>query len=59
MVEIQSVMDENRRGKKEDRRKKKPQRKNIMACPIPYGGHNKYSNNIPVYCVNVKHTEAK
>jgi len=21
-------------------RKKKPQDKNIMACPIPYGGHN-------------------
>ena len=33
MVDIQSVAAEIRRGKKEDR--KKPQRKNVMACPIP------------------------
>jgi len=31
MVDIQSATAENRRGKK----KKKPQDKNIMACPIP------------------------
>jgi len=36
MVDIQSATAENRRGKKiEDRKKKKPQDKNIMACPIP------------------------
>jgi len=39
MVDIQSATAENRRGKKEDRqkeyRKKKPQDKNIIACPIP------------------------
>jgi len=26
--------------KKEDTYKKKPQGKNVMACLIPYGGHN-------------------
>jgi len=42
MVDIQYATAENRRGKKEERiRKKKPQDENIMACPIPYGGHNK------------------
>jgi len=36
MVDIQSATAEIRRGKKiEDRKKKKPQGKNIMACPIP------------------------
>jgi len=36
MVDIQSAMAENRRGKKEDRKKqKKPQDKNIMAH-LPY-----------------------
>jgi len=38
MVDIQSVGAEIRRGKKrkieEDRRRKKPQGKNIMVCPI-------------------------
>jgi len=35
MVDIQSVMAEIRRGKKEERRKKmKPEGKEIMACPI-------------------------
>jgi len=37
MVDIQSVAAEIRRGKKDkkiDRRRKKPQGKNIMACPI-------------------------
>jgi len=34
MVDIQSVATEIRQGKKIERRKKKPQGKNIMACPI-------------------------
>jgi len=36
MVDIQSATAEIRRGKKieEDRRRKKPQDENIMACPI-------------------------
>jgi len=47
MVDIQSAMAENRRGKKrktKDRRKKKSQDENIMACPIPYVGHKKYTD---------------
>jgi len=32
---------EIRRGKRRRRRRKKPQGKNIMACPIPQGGHKK------------------
>ena len=39
-VDIQSATAEIRRRKKEERRNK-PQGKNIRACPIPYGGHNK------------------
>jgi len=36
MVDIQSPAAEISRGKKEERRKrKKPQDKNIMACPFP------------------------
>jgi len=35
MVDIQSAKAEIRRGKKkEEERRKKPQGKNIMACPI-------------------------
>jgi len=34
IADIQSPTAEIRRGKKEDR-KKKPQGKNIMVCPIP------------------------
>jgi len=36
MVDIQSATAEIRRGKKEERikKKKKPQGKNIMVCPI-------------------------
>jgi len=42
-VDIQSTTAEIRRGKKEEERKKnKLQDENIMACPIPYSGHNKY-----------------
>jgi len=39
MAYIQSATAEIRRGKKR-RKKKKPQGKNIMVCPIPYGDHN-------------------
>jgi len=35
MADIQSATAEIRRGKKERRKKKKPQGKNIMVCPIP------------------------
>jgi len=34
MVDIQSMAAEIRRGKKERRRRKKSQGKNIMVCPI-------------------------
>jgi len=34
MTDIQSAAAEIRRGKKERRKKKKPQGKNIMVCPI-------------------------
>jgi len=30
--------------KKEDRRKRNHTAKNIMACPIPQGGHNNVHN---------------
>jgi len=44
MVDIQSVAAEIRRGKKiKVDRRKKPQGKNIMACPITKGGHNEES----------------
>jgi len=43
MADIQSVMAEIRRGKKKERRKK-PQGKNIMVCPIPYGDQNKQNH---------------
>jgi len=34
MADIQSATAEITQGKKEERRRKKPQGKNIMACPI-------------------------
>jgi len=40
MVDIQSATAEIRRGKKTKEERKKPLGKNIMACPIPQGGHN-------------------
>jgi len=42
MVDIQSATAEIRQGKdrKKIDRKKKPQGKNLMAYPIPQGGHN-------------------
>jgi len=43
MVDIQPAAAEIRRGikkKMEEDRRKKPQGKNIMACPITQGGHN-------------------
>jgi len=39
MVDIQSATAEIRRGKKIEEERKKPQGKNIMTCPISYGGH--------------------
>jgi len=39
MADIQSVTAEIRRGKKERKKKKKPQGKNIMVCPIPQSDH--------------------
>jgi len=45
-VDIQSVAAKIRRGK----RRKKPQRKNIMACPIPQGGHNNITDE---YCTGI------
>jgi len=40
MVDIQSVMAEIRRGKKDRRRKKKPQDENMMSVYATHGGHN-------------------
>jgi len=42
MADIQSVVAEIRRGKKEEDRRKKPQGKNITVCPITQGDHNKH-----------------
>jgi len=39
MVDIQCATADIRQGKKEEERRRKKQDKNIMACPIPYGGH--------------------
>jgi len=39
MTDIQSPTAEIRRGKKEEERQKS-QGKNVIACPIPQGGHN-------------------
>ena len=41
----------------EERRKKKPQGKNIMACPITYGGHKQvlqriWADHNGMSCVN-------
>jgi len=41
MADIQSATAENTRGKKDRRKKKKPQGKNIMACPISQGSRKK------------------
>jgi len=46
MIDIQSAAAEIRRGKKERRRKNKPQHENIMVCPITQGDHN--NNNAEV-----------
>jgi len=41
MVDMKPAAAEIRRGKKErEEDRKKPQGKNIMACPISYDGHN-------------------
>jgi len=43
---VQKFTAPKKSHKKEERKekegkKKKPQKENIIACPIPYGGHNK------------------
>jgi len=55
MADIQSATAEIRGGKKKER--KKPQGKNIMACPITQGGHKNEEVNaqggkraVPVPC---------
>jgi len=56
MVDIQSLTAEIRRGKKRKKeRKKKPQGKNIMACPITQGGHNKINNMHTYNIVPIQH----
>jgi len=40
MVDIQSPTAEIRRGKKDRKKKKKPQGKNIMSASAMQGGHN-------------------
>jgi len=32
-------LGEEKKEEEEEERRKKPQGKNMMACPIPYGGH--------------------
>jgi len=51
IVDIESPTAEIRRGKKERKKeeRKKPQGKNIMACAIPHGGHNKLDNKSSVW----------
>jgi len=46
MANIQSATAEIRGGKKKGRKKKKPQGKNIMVCPVPWGDHKKQNKNI-------------
>jgi len=45
MVDIQSAAAKIRRGKDRKIERKKPQGKNIMACPITSGGHKKDRTN--------------
>jgi len=40
MIDIHSATAEIRRGKKEERKKKKPQGKNMMSVSAAQGGHN-------------------
>jgi len=42
MVDIHSATAKIRRGKKEKRKKKKPQDENIMSASATQGGHKKY-----------------
>jgi len=44
MVDIQSATAEIRRGKKDRRKKKKPEGKNIMSASATQGGHNNLGN---------------
>ena len=55
MVDIQSAAAEIRRGKKiEEEMRKKPQGKNIMACPITQGGHKKKQNELNIVVMQTK-----
>ena len=47
MVDVQSTAADIRRGKEEERRKKKPQGKNIMSASATQGGH--INNNSPEF----------
>jgi len=46
MVDIQSTTAENRRGKKIEVRKKKPQNENIMCASATQGGHKKRTKSM-------------
>ena len=50
MVDIHSATAEIKRGKKKERRQKKPQGKNVMACPVPLGGHKKKKIEELLFC---------
>jgi len=49
MIDIQSATAEIRRGIKKDRRRKKPQDKNIMSASATQGGHNKQAETVSDY----------
>ena len=50
IVDIHSATTEIRQGKKkEDRKQKKPQGKNIMACPIQQGGHKQQTLTLTLH----------
>jgi len=48
MVDIQSATAENKRGKK---KKKRPQRQNIMACPLLWGGQIRFGAEVIASCI--------
>jgi len=53
MVDIQSAVAEIRRGKKDRRRRKKPQGKNIMSASATQGGHKQITDMlITILCTS-------
>ena len=51
MVDIQSAMAENRRGRKiERKKKKKPHSKNIVSASAMQGGHNDDVASVRLFC---------